>query len=104
MDTALIFIDVQQSLVDEGIWDAHRVIARLNQLIAAARLHYVPVILVRVTRVEPDGSFHNRVVQLNRLSRTGVTRGLQGPYAIVFQHPWLSRRSVQGHLIQYEDR
>lgn len=58
MDTALLIIDVQQSLVDEGIWDAHRVIARLNQLIAAARSQHAPVIIVRDTRVEPDGSCH----------------------------------------------
>ena len=58
MDTALLIIDVQQSLVDEGIWNAHRVIARLNQLIGAARSQHVPVILVRDTRVEPDGSYH----------------------------------------------
>ncbi len=58
MKTALLIIDVQQSLVDEGVWEADRVIARLNQLMAAARSQHLPVILVRDTRVEPDGSFH----------------------------------------------
>jgi nicotinamidase-related amidase len=49
---------VQQSLVDEGIWDSKRVLERLNQLIAKARSEHIPVILVRDTRVEPDGAFH----------------------------------------------
>ncbi len=59
MNTALLIIDVQQSLVDEGIWDSQRIIERLNQLIAKARNHRIPVILVRDTRVEPDGTFHH---------------------------------------------
>lgn len=58
MGTALLIIDVQQSLVDEGIWDSRRVIERLNQLIATARSEHVPVILIRDTGVEPDGMFH----------------------------------------------
>ena len=59
MSAALLIIDVQQSLVDEGIWDSDRVINRLNQLIATARSEHIPVILVRDTRVEPDGAFHH---------------------------------------------
>ena len=58
MNTALLIIDVQQSLVDEGIWEFERVIERLNQLIAKARKEQVPIVLVRDTRVEPDGGFH----------------------------------------------
>lgn len=58
MSTALLIIDVQQSLVDEGIWHADRIIAQLNHLIAVARNEHVPIVLVRDTRVEPDGSFH----------------------------------------------
>ena len=58
MSTALLIIDVQQSLVDEGIWGSKRVLERLNQLIATARSEQIPVVLVRDTRVEPDGTFH----------------------------------------------
>jgi nicotinamidase-related amidase len=58
MNTALLIIDVQQSLVDEGIWEFERIIARLNMLSAKARKERVPVILIRDTRIEPDGSFH----------------------------------------------
>ncbi len=58
MNTALLIIDVQQSLVDEGIWDCERILERLNQLIARARNEHIPVVLVRDTRVEPDGTFH----------------------------------------------
>lgn len=58
MNTALLIIDVQQSLVDEGIWDFEKIIKNLNQLLAKARNEQVPVILIRDSRVEPDGEFH----------------------------------------------
>jgi nicotinamidase-related amidase len=58
MSKALLIIDVQQSLVDEGIWDFERVIKHLNQLIAKARKEKIPIIFIRDTRVEPDGKFH----------------------------------------------
>jgi nicotinamidase-related amidase len=58
MRTALLIIDVQQSLVDQGIWDSERVLERINQLISRARSKAVPIILVRDTRVEPDAGFH----------------------------------------------
>ena len=59
MSTALLIIDVQKSLVDAGIWDSERVINRLNQLIAKARSEHIPVVLVRDTRIEPHGEFHD---------------------------------------------
>ena len=58
MNTALLAINIQQSLVDEGIWELERVIEHVNQLIAMARNEHVPIILVRDSRVEPDGAFH----------------------------------------------
>lgn len=58
MSTALLIIDVQQSLVDEGIWEYVRVIERVNQLIATARSEHIPIVLVRDSRVEPNGAFH----------------------------------------------
>jgi nicotinamidase-related amidase len=63
MNTALLIIDVQQSLVDEGIWDSERIIERLNRLIAKARNAQIPVILVRDTRIEPDGRFHRALAR-----------------------------------------
>lgn len=59
MSTALLIIDVQKSLVDAGIWDSERVINRLNQLIAEARSEHIPIVLIRDTRIEPDGEFHH---------------------------------------------
>ncbi len=58
ISTALLIIDVQQSLVDEGIWDSEQVIERLNQLIATARSERIQVVRVRDTRVVQDGAFH----------------------------------------------
>ncbi|WP_024953985.1 cysteine hydrolase family protein [Sulfurospirillum arcachonense] len=65
MNTALLIIDVQQSLVDEGIWQANKVINQLNKLSTLAREQSIPVILIRDTRVLPDGTFHNLLKQEN---------------------------------------
>lgn len=59
MNTALLIIDVQQSLVDEGIWEAARVIKQLNYLSKIIRSKNIPVILVRDSRVKPNGTFHH---------------------------------------------
>jgi len=59
MNTALLVIDIQQSLVDEGIWEYESVIERVNRLTAKARSEHIPVVLVRDSRVEPDDSFHH---------------------------------------------
>ncbi len=59
MSSALLVIDIQQSLVDEGIWEYEKVIERVNQLIAKARNENIPIVLVRDSRVEPDGAFHH---------------------------------------------
>ena len=59
MSTALLVIDVQQSLVDSGIWNVERILMHLNKLIEAARVAHAPVILVRDTRIKPNGSFHS---------------------------------------------
>lgn len=58
MQTALLIIDVQQSLVDEGIWEANRVIKEINKLIEKAEKYKVPIILIRDTRVKPNSTFH----------------------------------------------
>lgn len=65
MNTALLIIDVQQSLIDEGIWQANRVINQLNKLSTIARSQYIPVILIRDTRVLPNGNFHHLLKQEN---------------------------------------
>ena len=59
MSIALLVIDIQQSLVDEGIWEYESVIERVNQLIEKARSENIPILFVRDVRVEPDGSFHH---------------------------------------------
>lgn len=58
MNTALIVVDVQQSLVEEGIADAPALIERLNGLMVRARGEGIPVVIVRDTRVEPDSGCH----------------------------------------------
>lgn len=61
MKTAMLIIDVQKSLVDEGVWDADRVIDRLNLVGDMARDAGAPVVIVRDAGVQPDPSLHPRV-------------------------------------------
>jgi nicotinamidase-related amidase len=106
VNTALIVIDVQESLIAEGPWNAEDVLNRIAGLIAAARAAGAPVLFVRDHRVKPDRSIHPRfhvrdedaVVDKNfcdsfldtglqdRLRSMGVTRiviaGLQTDYCI----------------------
>lgn len=58
MTTALIVIDTQVSLIDEGAWDAGGVLGRIGGLLAGARAAGAPVLFVTDRRVEPDGSIH----------------------------------------------
>ncbi|WP_115718963.1 isochorismatase family protein [Gallaecimonas mangrovi] len=58
MKTALVVIDVQQSLMDEGIWQSEALLGRINKLLGKARLAQAPVVLVADNRIEPDASFH----------------------------------------------
>ena len=59
MNTALLVIDIQQSLVDAGIWEYESVIERVNRLIAKARSQHIPILFIRDSRVVPDGTFHH---------------------------------------------
>ncbi|NVB37346.1 isochorismatase family protein [Pseudenhygromyxa sp. WMMC2535] len=51
--TALLIIDVQQGLVDEGPWNFASVLANIETLLSAARAAGAQVIFVRDVRVEP---------------------------------------------------
>ena len=61
MRTALLIIDVQKSLIDEGPWNAEVVLANIALLIARARNAGVPIVFIRDRRVEPDARLHPRL-------------------------------------------
>jgi nicotinamidase-related amidase len=106
MKTALVIIDVQKSLIDEGPWNAEEVLARIGRLVALAREASAPIVFIRDRRVEPDGSLHPKLTALDndiqieksysdsfletdlneQLQTKGVTRlivaGLQTDYCI----------------------
>jgi nicotinamidase-related amidase len=63
VQTALVVIDAQTSLIDEGPWEAQFVLDRINRLIAAARTAGAKVVFLRDLRVEPDGSIHPRLAR-----------------------------------------
>lgn len=54
MKTALVVIDMQQSLMDDGPWKADELVANVNGLVDAARTAGAPVIFITDRRVEPD--------------------------------------------------
>lgn len=56
MKSALLVVDVQRSLLDEGPWLPERLLTNVRLLIDGARAAGVPVVFVRDTRVEPDSS------------------------------------------------
>ena len=58
MTTALVVIDVQTSLVEEGVWEAEAILGRIARLVAQARAAGAPIFFVTDRRVEPDGSIH----------------------------------------------
>lgn len=70
---------MQQSLVDEGIWDSERVLERLNQLIATARSEHIPVVLVRDTRIEPNDLFHVTFIMARLKDRGAVDTKADAP-------------------------
>jgi nicotinamidase-related amidase len=57
-DTALLVIDVQQGLIDEGAYKADSLLANLNSLTARARNAHVPVIYVQHDAGDPRDSLH----------------------------------------------
>ena len=61
MKTALVIIDAQKSLIDEGPWNAEHVLEQIAHLAASAREASAPVTFIRDRRVEPDGSLHPKL-------------------------------------------
>lgn len=56
MNTALLVIDAQRSLLDEGPWEKEVLLRNIGRLIHDARLNGATVAFIRDTRVEPDGT------------------------------------------------
>jgi nicotinamidase-related amidase len=57
-DTALLVIDVQQGLIDEGAYKADTLLANLDNLTARARNAHVPVIYVQHDAGDPSDSLY----------------------------------------------
>ncbi len=58
MDAALLVIDMQKSLFEEGPWNGPAVLGVINHLIARARAAGAPVVFLADRRVEPDAGLH----------------------------------------------
>lgn len=61
MRTALIIIDMQQSLLEDETWDPDRVLDRVCALEATAREAGAPIFYVTDSRVEPHAGLHPRL-------------------------------------------
>lgn len=57
-DTALLIIDVQTGLFDEGAFKADNLVANVNSLTARARAANVPVIYIQHKAADPRDSLH----------------------------------------------
>jgi len=58
-NTALLIIDVQEGFFDEDLYEADKLIKKLQNLITKARTENVPIIFVRHDRnLEHDGDIH----------------------------------------------
>jgi len=57
-NTALLIIDVQTGLIDEGAYQADDLLARVNTLASRARGAHVPVIYVQHNADDPRDSLH----------------------------------------------
>lgn len=58
MKTALIIVDMQQSLLDAGPWNADQLIAHVGRLVASAKAAGAPIVFVVDRRVGPDPGLH----------------------------------------------
>ncbi|MBI4911723.1 MAG: isochorismatase family protein [Acidobacteria bacterium] len=61
MKTALLVVDMQISLIDEGPWNSNDLIDRIEKLVEFARKNSVLVAFVTDLRVEPHRSLHPRM-------------------------------------------
>ncbi|WP_291272445.1 isochorismatase family protein [Geothrix sp.] len=61
MKTALLVVDMQISLIDEGPWNSEALMSKVEKLIELARLNSVLVVFVVDHRVEPNMSLHPRM-------------------------------------------
>ena len=58
MQTALVVVDMQRSLLEDETWQPDRLLARVSELEHAARAAGVPVFYVSDRRVEPHADLH----------------------------------------------
>ena len=61
MKTALLVVDMQISLIDEGPWNSDALLDKIEKLIGFARQNSVLVVFMLDTRVEPNMSLHPRL-------------------------------------------
>ncbi|MFC5474788.1 isochorismatase family protein [Paraherbaspirillum soli] len=64
VETALLVVDVQKSLLDEGPWNAEGVLTAIERVSAAARAAEAPIVFVRDLGVVPDGELSPRLTVL----------------------------------------
>ena len=104
METALLIVDVQTSMIDEGPYDAGGLLDRINQLIAAARKAGVVVAFVRDTSVEPDGSVHQALTNsraISKASRTSCDSFLQTDLEAQLQQRGIRQLVIAGMQTEY---
>src|SRR3954452_4572117 len=61
MAAALVIIDVQRSLIEDGTWEPDRILDGVSALESAARSAGSPIYYVTNSRVEPHAELHSRL-------------------------------------------
>jgi nicotinamidase-related amidase len=62
LNTALLVIDMQRSLLDEGPWNSSTVLERILHLVTLARSKAAPIAFIKDRRVKPDQRLDNSLV------------------------------------------
>ena len=58
MKTALVVVDMQQSLLDASPWHTDQLLKHIGQLVESARAAAAPIFFIKDRRVAPDARLH----------------------------------------------
>ena len=97
MKTALLVIDMQRSLLDEGPWNGSAVLERTQHLVALARSKGALIAFIKDRRVEPDPSLDNSLVPTQ--SDAVIDKGFCDSFLNTPLEAWLKERKVHRLIV-----
>jgi nicotinamidase-related amidase len=97
LDTALLIIDMQRSLLDDGPWNGTVVLERTQHLVALARSNGAPIAFIKDRRIEPDSSLDNSLVPTS--SDAVIDKDFCDSFLGTSLDAWLSERSIKRLIV-----